>query len=256
MILDQLDLMATFGPVGGGVAAFAFVDWGQTAFYTGTIETTATLAEEQIIQQGTSIGTMLDDFVATGEVEVVFEPIYDPLNRPGYTHQLSIYVRAGAFQPEAIMSWDVWPRTLVGINRIRDGRERMNDIVYHAGQGGPAITPQIDSVSLARFGDYLRQQFFPANESIASVTEMAARILELQADGLITYKLSPASARAPIPFIEYDRGDTIPVYASRRLREAIVGDELRVQSIPIVIGSDQLERIPGLVVSTETVAST
>lgn len=251
IIIDQLDLMATFGPVGGGVAAFAFVDWGQTAFYGGTVETTAALTEDLTIQQGKSIGDLLDDLVATGEVEPVFDAIYDPFDRPGYLSELSIYVRAGSFQPAAIMSWDVWPRTLVGVNRLRDGRERQNDIVYHAGQGGPAVTPQINSASLARYGDYLRQQFFPGNESVASVVEMAQRTLLLQADGLTTYRLSPAAARAPIPLIEYARGDTVPVYASNRLREPIEGEDLRVQAIPLSIDDDQLERVNGLLVSTE-----
>ncbi len=261
ILIEQLNLMVTYSEVGGGWAPWAFTDWGAmpvpTGFYTGTVETTAALTEAYNIQQGTSVGALFDDLVATGEVEPVFEPIYDPLNRPGFTHQLSIYIRAGAYQPAAIMAWDEWPRTLAGINHIRDGRERMNDIIYHAGQGGPGISPPpTDGPSIARFGDYLRQQFFPANQSIASVREMANRILALQASGLITYSLAPAAARAPVPFIEYDRGDTVPVYASRRLRSPINGDLLRVQSIPIKIGADQLERIPALIVSLDELSAT
>lgn len=256
IIISQLGAMAAFGPVGGGVAAFAFTDWGQTGvYYTGTIEPCSPIGEARVINQGTSIGQLLDDLVSSGEVEVVFEPIYDPFNRPGYTSQLSIYTRVGDYRPEAVMSWDVWPRNLTGITRVRDGRERMNDIVYNAGQGGPAADPEIDTSSLARFGDYFRQQFFPADESLFDVQLMARHSLFLQADGLITYKLSLASERSPIAFVDYDRGDTVPVYASRRLREPIVGDELRVLSIPIKIGQDQLERIPDLIVSLEAPVS-
>ncbi len=154
------------------------------------------------------------------------------------------------------MAWDQWPRTLVGINRVRDGRERQNRIVYHAGQGGPAVTEQYDTPSLQEFGDYLKQQFFPANESVASVVAMAQRTLALQADGAKTYRLSPASARAPVPLTDYKRGDTIPVYASSRLRLAIEGDYLRVQAIPLAIDDDQLERVNSLLVSDEVQVST
>lgn len=255
IIIDQLELMAAFGPVGGGVAAFAFCDWGQTGtgIYGGTIEPTAALTENLTIQQGKSIGDLLDDLVATGEVEPVFQAIYDPMDRPGYTHELSIYVRAGEFKPAAVMAWDAWGRSLAGVNRLRDGRERRTRLRYNAGQGGLLFEEEQDTVALAKFGDYFAQQFFPgiAAAETEQLEPMILRTLALQAEGLTTYRLAPSAARAPIPFDEYDRGDEIPVYASARLRRPIEGERLRVQAIPIAIGEDQLPRIAGLLVSNE-----
>jgi len=260
IIVDQLDLMSTNVlpgvPIG---SAFAFLDWGQTAEYGNTtgmqIEATAALAEDTTYQVGMSIGELITNLVATGDVEVLFTPIWDPRNRPGYTHELGVYTTAGTHRPNAVFAWDRWPRTLVGINRIRDGRERQNRIFYHASQGGPSVPEQRDPASVIEFGEYVSQQFFPGNESIASVTAMARRTLTLQSEGLITYKLSPTSALAPVPFVQYEPGDTVPVWSGDRLRRPILGDAVRIQSIPVEIGEDQLERVNGLLVSRDVQAA-
>lgn len=218
---------------------------------SGTIEPTEPLTEDYIVQRGKSIGQLIDDLVATGTVEPVFEPIYDPINRPGITHVLHIYAQAGNYRPGAIFGWDLWPKSLAGINRVRDGRQRQNRIQYFAGQGGPPVPMHQNGDSLTKFGEYFAAQFFPGQEALDIAEMLAERTLALQANGLHTYQLSPSAARAPVPLLDYLPGDQVPVYASNNLRAPVSGVPLRVQSIPLVIGEDQLERVNGLLVSEE-----
>ena len=244
IILDQLQITEAYDSINGLPGIFTDID-------TGTVETTEALTEDYIVPRGKSIGQLLDDLVATGTVEPVFEPIYDPSGRPGITHVLHVYEQAGVHRTGAIFGWDLWPKSLAGINHVRDGRQRQNRIQYFAGQGGPPVPMHQSDDSVVRFGEYFASQFFPGQESQDVAELLATRTLAIQANGLNTYQLSPSAARAPIPLIEYEPGDTVPVYVSNRLRHPLSGANLRIQSIPMVIGEDQLERVSGLLASDE-----
>ncbi len=246
IIIDQLDLANITEPL--------FFDWGQTAFYTGTIETTAAFPNDgdgfaMTFRAGQTLGEMLDLLVATGTCDVVFDPIYDPDNRPGMVAQMSIYQRAGSFRANAVMGWDRWPRSVVQLSRQVLGTERANVMQMYAGQGGPAVDPAIDTPSLVKFGQYWALQYLPGVPSLAGAHTIAQRQLALLKDGLYTYSLSPAAERAPLLFEEYREADEVPLYASQRFRAPIDGVALRIESIPIVIGDDQLERVNQMLVS-------
>lgn len=242
MLLDQLAICEA-------VQGNMYVDWGQTAFYTGTIENTAVI-EEMNFARGSSLGEMLDALVETGTLDVWFEPIYDPVNRPGIIAQLSIYVTRGSYKPAAVFGWDLFPKNVVALTKLTDGSQRMNRVQYYAGQGGPPTVEDQDAASLAKFGVYFEQRFWPGQTSIAAVQTMSEQALALLKNGQLTYTLFPTAERAPVPLTEYQVGDTIPVYGTNRLREQI-NDLLRIEGIPIVIGNDELERINGLLVSVE-----
>jgi hypothetical protein len=191
-------------------------------------------------QQGTSVGEALDQIVETGTLDIVIDPIYETPAFPGIVGRLNFYARAGANRNNAVFAWDLPSRSAVDIGRKRDGRERANKLQYYVGQGGPAVPLETDPIAVVRFGQYWEQQFFPSQLDAAAVSGFADAQARLRSQGLVTYTLSPAPERAPIPFIDYDIGDSVPIYASRRLREAVAVRK-RVYSIPLVIGDDQLE---------------
>jgi hypothetical protein len=231
-----------------------FTDFSQTGFYTGTIESTEPLPDggdglAMTFRAGTTLGEMLDLLVATGTCDVVFDPIYDPVNRPGLLCQMSIYRVAGDFRANAVMGWDRWPRSLVQLSRQVDGTERANLVQMYAGQGGPPVPLESDAASIAKFGNYWALQYLPGVPSLAGAHTTAQRQLALLKDGQMTYALSPASERAPLLFEEYREADTVPVYASDRFRDPISGVPVRIESIPIVIGDDELERVNQMLVS-------
>jgi hypothetical protein len=247
IITEQLLL----AQVDGGTV---FTDFDSTAFYTGTIENTDPLPDggdglAVTFPTGTTLGEMLDILVATGTCDVVFDPIYDIANRPGLLCQLSIYRSAGSFRPNAVMGWDRWPRSLVQLSRQVEGTERANITQMYAGLGGLSVPEESDAASIARFGQYWSLAYLPGVPSLAGAHTIAQRQLALLKDGQYTYSISPASERAPLLFEEYREADTVPIYASDRFRDPISGLPVRVESIPIVIGDDELERVNQMLVS-------
>ena len=139
IIVEQLDLMEFWET---GPLPSAALDWGQTYFYEGTIETTPDI-DEITFPRGTSIGEMIGKLEETGTCDVVIRAIWDPVNRPGILGELSVYERAGSQRNAAVFGYDTFPKNLVGIDRLVDGRERANEIQFYAGQGGPPVSPAI-----------------------------------------------------------------------------------------------------------------
>lgn len=231
-----------------------FIDYNTSAFWAGTIEDTDPLPDggdgiALTFQRGTPLGEMLDTLVATGTCDIVLDPVYDITNRPGILVDLSVYRSAGSYKPQAIFGWDRWPRNVTQLSRQVDGTARANQVQMFAGQGGPPVPLETDPLSIAKFGDYWAQQYLPGVPSIAGAHAIAQRQLALNAQGQVTYSLSPTAERAPLLFDEYREADTVPLVASSRFRKAIDGDTLRIESIPIAIGDDQLERINAMLVS-------
>jgi hypothetical protein len=229
------------------------IDYG-SVFWQGTIEDTDVIAEI-LFQQGSSVGEAFDALVETGTLDIILTPVYDPDNRPGITHELSIYSRAGSPQYEAVFAWDKPSRSVVELTANFDGNERANNVQYYAGQGGPPVPLQVDGAAVTAFGEYWTQQFFPGQTKAAAVEKMALAQLLLRARGLTTYTMSPAPERSPIPFVDYNLGDTIPVYASDRMRRP-VAEMLRVTSIPLVIADDQMEAGQAILLTPDEAAGT
>ena len=242
IILEQISFASLAGE--------PFIDYGSSGFWDGTVEDTEVI-EEITFQRGCSVGELLDMLVATGTLDVEFNPIYDPTNRAGYLSELNVWIRQGSHRYNSPFGWDEFPKNVVQIDRVRDGTIRANSIQYYAGQGGPAVPLKEDLTSIDKYGLYFEQRFWPGQESVGVIAAMAEIALANIANGQVTFTLNPAAERAPIPLVEYAIGDEVPLYASHRLREPVDEFSLRVISIPIVIGDDQLERVQTLLVSTE-----
>lgn len=215
---------------------------------TGTIETTPVV--DITFQQGISVGEALDQLVDTGTMDVIMEPIYDPIDKPGTVCVLNIFETAGDIRRAAIFAWDKPGRNLVDLNRQTSGRDRANKLQYYVGQGGPPVPLITDATSVAKYGRYWEQQFFPANENADVVEGFANTQRRLRRNGLITYQISPAPERALTPITDYYIGDYVPIYATSRLREEVATLK-RVYSIPLVIGDDQMEAPAGVIVADD-----
>lgn len=201
-------------------------------------------------QAGTSVGEAFDFLVQTGTIDIYMRPIYDPVTHPGKINYIETAdPDAAVLQPEAIFGWDRWPRSLVGITRQQDGEQRANVLQYYAGIGGVPILPYSDVGSIVTYGEYWEQQHIAATAREAIVTKMAQKELALRASGKFSYTLTPAAERAPLPLKEYNIGHLVNAYASRRLRQPISGETLRVEQIPFAIDDDQLARVQSLLVS-------
>lgn len=252
-----LQLLANTIANEGGVYIDAGVAHGGTAFYGGTIETTAPI--NIVAQQGQMVAEIWSQLEDAGNLDIVLDPIYDPVNRPGYAFELSIYSLSGDEKPAAIFGWDRLNHCVDQMTRMHDGTPGafFDKVQYYAGQGGPpvpALGPLINGAAVAAFGSYWAQQFFPQMTDVdptgAAVLALAEQALDLAKQGRRTLTMGVQPSRAPIPLIDYKLGDRVPVFASKRLRNTVAGYQ-RVQGIPIGIEDDGTETITALLCSPD-----
>jgi hypothetical protein len=207
------------------------------------------------IQQATTVGQALQDLCATGYLDIVIWPIYDPVARPGILGEIFVYSQsvvgtlssglgAGSFLYDQIFSWDMPGKSAVMMDDMFDGVARANILQFYNGQGGPPVTPQVDDASVAAYGPYWDQHFFPAQTEVAAVEAMAAEQLFLRSRYKQTLTVNPASGRAPQPFNDYYLGDRVPVYASDRLRQPLPTSELQVGSLTPAVTWQRIYGIP------------
>ncbi len=223
----------------------AGVTYSGTAEYSGTLETGAGMIIDINFAQGTSVGQAWKQVVDLGVCDIILDPIYDPMNRPNYLCELNVYAQAGVTRDEQIFAWNLPGRNLVGINRQEDGTQRANSVFFRAGQGGAWGDGTIftDGASASKYGEYWAQQFFPGvtgRNAVDVVNFLAQQQLELRANGQETVTFSPAPERSPRPWLDFQLGDRVPVWASATKFRKLLGDTM--------VGSDaetQYQRIYG-----------
>lgn len=218
----------------------AFIDSTYTS--VGTFGVPASSEIPYKIEQGTSVAAALQELCAQGYLDILFVPYRNSPTAPnGLFAQMFMYseafggLGAGGYNYAAQFSWDRPGRNTVGMDNMYDGTGRANIIDYYNGQGGP---PVIDggaglasSVgagvmapdSLAHYGEYWAQQWFPAQvDAKAAILAIAQNQLDLRKNYKETLTVNPAaSGRAPDPFLDYGLGDRVPVYASNRMRQSL-----------------------------------
>lgn len=223
--------------------------YGGTAFYGGTVETVDAGAADFGVIQGTSVGEAWAQIVALGVADIVLTPIYDPANRPGYTHELNVYAQAGQVRNEALLRLG---DTVSQMGRLEDGTQRANRIYAYAGSARTLTSgsPHDDSASITKYGVQIDQFFFPGQNVGGAVDALAEWQLLLRANGKTLVTCSPLPERGPLPFTGYYLGDRLPVWADRRFRKPIVGNSedgyLRVYGIPLDISDDSIEVVSDL----------
>jgi hypothetical protein len=263
IIQDVFNTTVDFADPGTPVSAqFCFI---RALVTHGTFDS---FSEGYNIAQGTTLGQALQDMCATGYMDIVLKPIYDPSAFPGFLCDLHMYSQsnggqgAGSVNYNAIFAWDRPGRSAVGMDNLYDGTGRANHIQFYWGQGGPPVAPQIDVKSNAAYGEYWAQQFFPSEKLAAPVRALASQQLGLRANFKQTLTVNPATGRAPDPLTDYELGDFVPVYASDRLRQPLPPDPLgpspdftdpilawqRIYGIPIEIDDNGAELVRQLIV--------
>lgn len=249
-----LDLLEwTVGAGTTSVTGDAFIDYGQTGFYTPSFDATPVISIN--FQQGISVGEAWTQLCDSGTIDIYLKPIYDPINRPGFTHELYLFEQMGSIRRDAIFAWDKPSRSLVGVSRQEDGSQMANVAQYYSGQGGAPVPTEVNVASIAKYGQYWSQQFFPGQNVAALVQLLALAQVRLRANGKRTLTFDPAPERSPIVFLDYFLGDEVPVYTSQRLRAAQATLE-RVHGIPVEIDDNGVETVRALLTADESVTDT
>lgn len=215
----------------------------------GTIDLTIP-PQTWTIQQGTSVGQLMQDVMSQGWCDVTIDPLYDPLVNPGMLGILNVVAKAGSYKPTAIFAWDKPKRSLVGVSKLVDGTRRTNRMRIYGAQGGAPVPTGEDSASQAAYGIYEEDQFMPGliqPEAYVSAAQLASQEVQLRKNGAITYTVDPAAERSPMPLRDYALGDWMPLYWSSNLREASSLVQ-RVVGIPIELDDNGLEVVRQLLV--------
>ncbi len=248
------------GTGGNGYFIDAGLTYGGTVHWAGVIETTPAI--DFVIQQGMTIGDAWNQLLAAGNdfasgssdggIDIVLTPIYDPVNRPGYTHELSVYNLAGVDNYSSPMAWGMFTRSAATADRQHDGTPgAFIDLAdYYAGQGGPGVGQVRNNAVVAKYLAYWSQKFFPQQPDAEAVLAMAQQAVQLQAQGKRTFTVNPDPLRAIGPFVGYNLGDRIPIYAPNKLRGAAGGLQ-RIQGIPLEINPDGVARVNALLTSPD-----
>jgi len=229
---------------------------------SGTVADSVSIGDVTF-QQGLSVGAAWDQLCATNKVHIVLDPVYDPVGHPGICSYFNAYPDIGQVRNAAIFAWDLPSRSLLSVDRIIDGTLRANSIQFYFGQGGPPVDLATDAASIAKYGNYWAQQFWPGFKQAGPVAAMAAQQLLLLRNGSVTYQFAPAPERSPIPFDDYDVGDYAPFYASKKLRAPLQptlvdgawADLPRIRAFTIQIADNQTETVSQLLTSFEGEAS-
>jgi hypothetical protein len=255
LIADDAAGYLVRNPSASAAEASCRIDWGValggTSHWAGTIETTGNV--DVSFARGAMLADAAAAIIATGSLDVLITPIFDPVNRPGYLAEGSIVALAGAERTGAVFAWDLPPNSLVGLSRLDDGTpgSLINVAQGFLGQGGPPVTRQTDSGSIMEFGEMWLQSFWPGQKVGPAVESLMQLAILLAKNGKRVVTLTPAPERGPVPLDAYELGDRVPVYTSSRFRDPIAGDLLRVNGIPFVIGDDGIENVQQLLTSAD-----
>jgi len=230
------------------------------------IEDTSTLPAPFQVEQTQSVGEVWSALCDTGTIDILLDPIYDPLVRPGKVCALRIAQFAGTVRFDTVMGWDTGSHSLGELTRTIDNMA--NKVRWISGAAAQAV-PAVDAASVAANGIYWAQQSAGGAKHQAEADLLALAEMYVRRNGARTISFSPLSDRLDYtPLKDYALGDYLPVWASRNLREPLAVDYLayandpdfpgaagfqRVYAIPISVDDNGVERVEGLVTSQDSV---
>ncbi len=242
---------------------------GETHILFDTVFDSSPLVGGITFDQGTSVGEAWQQLCNTGTMDITLQPIYDPTVSPGKVCYFNVWPlnegeAAGNILYDIVMAWDLPGHSLMTINRLVDGTRLANQIQFFAGQGGVPVNLQSDSASVAAYGSYYSQQFFPGTQDRRLVTLLALAELEARKNGGRSITFDPAPERVEQPFKDYNLRDYLPVWASRNLREPLGVDYdsfdannpgasgyQRIYAIPLNVDDNGVATVTGLLTSKE-----
>jgi hypothetical protein len=85
---------------------------------------------------------------------------------------------------------------------------------------------------------------------VQAVEAFAVQTVQLQGQGKRTFTVDVDPLRGAMPFRDYNIGDRIPIYSTDAQRVGASGYQ-RVESIPVVVNSDGVTAVQGLLTSPD-----
>jgi hypothetical protein len=220
------------------------ITWSGGCFIetTGTFESTT--PQSLTIEEGTTIGAVLETLTDTDTMDVIFDPVDAT---PGIFAAMSVVASRGAPQPAAVFGYGTANYAVQSIRRLLNGSELANDVRVTGDR--PAAGSQwptgaaADGTSIAKYGRY--ESWRAADPDITStvfLSTLAAAELALRKQPREYMSITPFAEKAPQPFTEYFLGDTIQIWTSKNLRQAVTGSQ-RVYGLTLSIDDTGFEGV-------------
>lgn len=223
------------------------------------------------IPRGESVGETWDRLCATGFIDIVLEPVYDPKNDDGKAGNVcELFIRNPLVTPtvnyDAVFGWDKPGNNTVALSRLIDGTQLENVVQFYAGQGGVPVAQQTATDSIATYGVYWAQRFLTGllRQDSLTISLALAELLQ-RLNGQRTLTFTPAPERSLMALRDYGLGEYVAVWSSRNFRDPLVVDYnafdpdfpgasgyQRVYGIPIELDDNGVERVRAVLTSSDT----
>lgn len=207
----------------------------------------ATTALPRTFYEGTDVASALASVTDTGTCDVTVTPVD---RTDGTLAVLSVSAQRGSSKPAAVFAYNMGNHTITRIARLKDGDRLANDVTVYggrrttAGSDWPVKKHLTDAPSIAAFHRHVATRASPELTQQAYVDALTAEELRFRKQPRELLSITPAAERAPLPFLEYDVGDSVPVYAE--MRETIAGEQ-RVYGFTIDVDDNAFEHVGELV---------
>lgn len=229
----------------GGPLGISYTGTGSSTSLDGTFA--ATTAQTVTFPQGTSVGDALVYLTDTDTMDVVFAPLD---RQDGMLVEMSVPAQRGTAKPNAVFAYAMGNHSIQSIRRLRDAFELANDVDIY----GPHLNlhghPTPDATSQGIYGVWEDVRILPDINSQTFLDTLAQNEQDLRRNPRETLSISPAPEKGPVPFNEYDVGDTVQVYVGPTLRKTFAGAQ-RVYGLDLEIDDDGFERVGELIASAD-----
>lgn len=177
-----------------------------------------------------------------------FDMYLEPVDREdGILGRLHCYARLGLTQPDAVFAWGLAPNNCRSIRRLGDGAIVVTHL-YGLGANGihsAAIDPAPGPLLLEGFENYSEVQ----NQALLDA--LIAEELGFRKVPRELVEITPASGRAPEPFVHFHLGDLVFVYCGPRLRGGFQG-LMRIYGLTLSISEEGVETVTQIVTGPES----
>lgn len=169
----------------------------------------------------------------------------------GIHGRLDFLARLGTNRPEAAFGWDMPPHNVKRVERKMD-MERVANTILALGAtntgGGGIERLNEDAISTTQFGRYEDIEVFSDITIQSFLDALATDAINFRARRRELVQFVPQPGTKPEPFVDFDIGDTVPVYIGERLRGGALGLQ-RVYGFDLVIDSEGRELVNGVYVA-------
>lgn len=129
--------------------------------------------------------------------------------------QLRFYTPRGVTLPNVTFAWGVGPHSAKAIKRTTDLEQLVNN-GYAAGASG--YKQSLNLPSIAQYGAAQDYQSYTDVTDPAQLASLSAEAVLLGGIGAPVYTITPMPGRSPLPWDNFNLGDTVTVAAGPRLR--------------------------------------